>query len=154
MKTIEEIVERCKKPENAFGFDVDTLVAVLPFEHAKAFLGPKVTEADWKDSGQPLTRESVLAAMREYMVFAWDKVDNHRGISTFRCVERMKAWLWLLGDEDLLRDFNSAPYRNYGAPKLKLLCERLGFSIPDSEDIQRMANGEPCNPSCDNGCGP
>lgn len=151
MRTFEEIAARCSKPTSLLGFDADALLGFLPFEYAKSLLKPETDGAAWDAQLPPLTRDAVLAEMRSYMEFAWGKVDDHRGISASRSVEKMEAWLWLLGEDDLLREVEAAGYAQYGAPKLKLICERLSFPIPDDEDIRRMSRGERC--TADYGCG-
>ncbi len=100
-----------------------------------------------------MTRDAVLAGMREYMPFAWGKVEDHRGISAERSVTKMEAWIWLLKDDEVLERVKAASYTQYGAPKLKVVCEQYHFPIPDSEAVRRMASGEQCSNSCENGCG-
>lgn len=129
MKTQEEIVARLNQSDSMFGFDRSVLVPFLDLEHAKPFLVPDMT--DWTQV--PLDRETVLNQMREYMDFAWRKVEDHRGLSASRSVEKFEAWLWLLGDEPVIADFDAAPYENYGAPKLHVVCKAYGLPVPESE---------------------
>ncbi len=127
-------------------------MAYLPIEQFKEFVKKDANLSDWEPI--PLTHEAVLAEMKEYMEFAWGKVDAHRGISASRSVEKMQAWLWLLGDEETLtfaRDDDN--YTNYGAPVLMKICQVYDFPIPDDEGIRNMAQGKPCYPGCDEGCG-
>jgi hypothetical protein len=92
--------------------------------------------------------------MRDYMYrIGWEKVADHRGISTSRTIEKMTEWAWLLGDEVLIQKIQNSPYAQYGAPKLKAICEHMGWPIPDSEEIQRMSEGLPCSDTCELGCG-
>ena len=53
---------------------------------------------------------------------------------------------------DLVAQIAHTPYEQYGAPKLKVICERLGFPMPDDMAALRMARGEPCTPGCAEGC--
>lgn len=150
MRTFEDIVERIKNRSSIFGFDAEAIIDFLPFDQAKQFLKEGVKEEDWKTV--PLTREGVLDKMRDYMDFAWEKAENHRGISASRSVEKMGVWLWLLGDDELLKQFEDTPYTNYGVPKLMFICQKFGFPFPDNQEVKNMAEGLPCAPGC-NGCG-
>jgi hypothetical protein len=143
-RTQDEIAERCKaKCEEPLNFESSTLLLYMDFAHARPFLIEDAAESNW--SFHEPTREVLLAGMRDYMGFAWGKVLDHRGISAHRSVDRMRAWVWLLGDE-----FPEVSYPQYGAPILKALCDQYGFGVPDNEDIRRMAAGEPCGmyPHC------
>src|SRR3990167_8430100 len=156
MKTQGQIVEyyRHNKEEDFLGFAGEVLLCYLDFDHAKEFLKPKTYSDEWNTDVYPLTREKLLADIKDYMAFAWGKVENHRGISASRSVEKMEAWLWLLEDEKTLSFAkNEANYKNYGAPVLKKICEVYGFAIPDSKEIQNMTRGERCCVDCDEGCG-
>lgn len=152
MRTEQEIIEYCKEvADEIFGFKLDVLLPYLSAENVKPFLRDDADLSLW--TTKPLVRDSILSEMREYMEFAWDKVDNHRGLSAGRSVDKMQAWLWLLGDNETLafaEDENNYP--NYGAPILKCICEVYSFSIPNSEDVLRMAQGKPCRDGCRNGC--
>lgn len=152
MRTCEEIVKRCKNSKSIFGYDIEVLIQYLTFEQAKPLLKPEATSEGWTDV-KPLNRETVLNDMREYMDFAWGKVINHRGISADRSVTKFKAWVWLLGDDDVLAKMKLADYAQYGAPILKIVCEQYGFPVPEDESIQRMMHGESCEPGCSMGCG-
>ncbi len=150
MRTQDEIVEHIRANEGLLDFTASALVPYLDFEHAKPWLKEDVTADQWKPT--PLDRETVLAEMREYMEFAWGKVEDHRGISASRSVDKMGAWVWLLGDDEVLADFKATGYPNYGAPKLAVVCRAYGFPIPDDEGVQRMIQGDDCGIG-DCGCG-
>lgn len=103
---------------------------------------------------EPLSDDRVRDEMRQYMAeVGWDKVLGHRGISAGRTVEKMTAWLWLLGDDEMVRFAeDDSNYPQYGAPILKAICEKYGFPIPDDPAARRMAVGRRCVPDCDEGC--
>lgn len=154
MKTLEEILAfyQAHQGRDFLGFAAEVLVPYLPFDLAKSFLKPEVTADQW--TSKPIAEDAIREDMRDYMAFAWSKVDDHRGISASRSVEKMGAWLWLLGDEEMyaLTD-DDARYAQYGAPILKAISEKYEFPIPAGERIERMARGEKCRPDCDEGCG-
>lgn len=152
MRTAEEIVQQIKGSKSLFGFEVSVWIVYLPFEQARQFLKPEADVSKWEYK-EP-TRENILSEMREYMAFAWSKVQDHRGLSANRSVEKMKAWLWLLEDQESF-DFadDESNYAQYGAPILKHISEKYGFEIPESEEIERMARGESCGADFECGCG-
>jgi hypothetical protein len=152
MRTADDIVEYYKGMKDDFlGFTGEVLLVHLPADKVKQFCKPDADLSDW--SPLPITNAGILDEMREYMEFAWGKVQDHRGISAGRSVEKMRAWLWILEDEELL-DFSNVDenYRNYGAPILKAICEKYDFPIPEGDDVANMAKGHTCTPYCDEGC--
>lgn len=154
MRTQEEIAARIKAKQSGFmDFTADALIQYLDFEHAKEFLKPEVTAEEWSKSAIPFTRERIIAAIKDYMAFAWDKARNHRGLSASRSISKMEAWVWALNDEGLEKRFEAIPYENYGAPKLTFLCKEFEIPIPVGDDVTRMSQGLACVDGCDSGCG-
>lgn len=152
MRTVEDIVKRCQNQEDVLGFRTGALVEFLTFEQAKDLRSEEATSEEWGEA-KPLTRESVIDAMRSYMQFAWGKIEDHRGLSAERSIMKMEAWIWLLGDDEFLDAVKNAAYAQYGAPKLALICQRYDLPIPQSTEIQNMIAGQPCRESCEEGCG-
>lgn len=156
MRTQEEIVAWLveeEKTEDLFGFCRQVIVPYLPYSAAKVYLKPEITETEWLGEVRPFTQDRVMADMREYMAFAWDKVADHRGLSAVRSVSEMKAWCYILGEDELVAFCDEvANYAQYGAPILKHICEKLGFPIPDDPGVLRMCEGLPCHPGCEDGC--
>lgn len=151
MKTSEQVCEYIKNNEGFLSFTTEALIGLLPFEHAKAWLKADAKEADWKQDDT--SDAAVLAVLTDYMAFAWGKVEDHRGISAGRSVEKCTAWAWYLRGDDILSEIEAAEYAQYGAPKLAVICRALNLNIPADPQIQRMINGEPCSPGCESGCG-
>jgi len=153
MRIQDKIIAHIKSHEGFLDFTADALISYLDYEHAKPFLKEDVTEEKWKEAHTPLTEESVLAELKSYMEFAWGKVEGHRGISANRSVDKLSAWVWLLGDDETLKKVEEAGFAQYGAPKLAVICEKYGLPIPSSESVQRMIRGEACSSFCEEGCG-
>jgi len=153
-RTIEEIVNYYKtiKADDFLGFQAEVLLSYLPAKTLRQFCKKGARLSDWKS--YPLTKKQILKEMKEYMEFAWDKVENHRGISANRSIVKMRAWLWLLKNQELV-DFANNPdnYPNYGAPILKKICEKYGFLVPENTKIERMSEGFSCCNDCVEGCG-
>lgn len=154
MRTQEELVEKTREEAKKFlGFGADVLLPYLDYAHAKEFLRDDITEEKWNERAIDPSEERALKDMADYMAFAWGKVSDHRGISAQRSVDKMGAWAWLLGRDDVVKALEEAPYENYGAPKLAVVCRMMGFPIPEEQSIQNMINGLSCCPGCDMGCG-
>lgn len=151
MRSPQEILEFCQVDGGIFDFSAEAVAQFLTFEQAKPLLEADAKPEDWKQ--EALNQETVIQGMRAYMEFAWGKVQDHRGLSASRSVNKMRAWVWLLGDDDTLKLLEGAPHAMYGAPKLAVICEKYGFPIPAGENIQNMINGKPCYAGCDQGCG-
>lgn len=152
-RTIEEIIAYYKqeRAEDILGFEGEVLLPYLPSEQVKEFLEDGTDLSEWKQI--PLDREAVLGEMKEYMSFAWDKVQDHRGISASRSVKKMQAWLWLLRDDETLAFAqNDSHYAQYGAPILKKICDVYEFPVPAGKDVESMVQGKKCSPGCA-GCG-
>lgn len=150
MRTQQEIVDRYEsiKDQDFFGFKAGVLLSRLDYQHAEPYLKPGVTGDEW----EPDTTEPV-AAIKDYMGFAWEKALGHRGISASRSVEKIEEWIWLSGDDDLMQKFLAAGYAQYGVPQLVAVCEHLGIDVPEGDDVRRMAKGLPCEDDCISGCG-
>lgn len=153
-RTADAIVERVLASRSFFGFDAEVLLSVITFENAKRLLPePPDKPEDWGEV-VPNTEEGLTAAAKDYMDFAWDKAEDHRGISAGRSVEKMTAYMWLLGKDDLVAriERDDIPYTNYGAPVLREISREMGWDLPTDPGLVRMMDGLPCRPDCDEGC--
>lgn len=145
MRTQEEIVAKIKgttQEEDFFGHKRGDWIAFLTFDNAKEFLKQDALEEAEKEWGAvPDTDEDVLNRIREYLEFAWDKANNLRGLSASRSIEHMEAWIWLLGNEELAKQFDEVEYEHYGKEKLIVISEYVGFNWKEHDDGVRT-NGE------------
>lgn len=139
MRTEDEIVERIRelRESDVFGFTISELVAYLPFERAREFLEKGATGEDWPNF--PTDRDSVVKQMRDYMAFAWEKANNRRGISAWRSLAHMQAWLWMIGEESAAEALSD--YDHYGKPQLRAICDHFGWDWRDWDD-DSWANAE------------
>lgn len=150
MRTDDEIAARIRAidEEDFFGFETGDLVVRLPFDSAKEFLKPEVTPEEWGDS-QPRDADSIRAEITNYLPFAFGKALGHRGLSAGRSVAHMRAWFWLLGDDEAVAFIeDDTNYPPYGMPVLFYCADRVGAPKPDDEEAIRMAGGDRCEPSC------
>lgn len=150
MRTQDEILAHIKEVDSFLDFQESTLMEFLDYKNAKPYLKDEVTEEEWKKA-QNL---DPVWHIRDYMPFAIEKASNHRGISAGRSIEHMRAWLWLLGDDETLAFADADQnYPNYGAPILKKICEKYQIEWPaDNKALNNMAEGKECRPGCDEGC--
>ena len=134
MRTTKEIVERFKarRAQDFMGFEISEYLPFMPFKDAKPFLKDEVTEKEWGEV-KPRDAESVKAVMLDYMPFAWEKANNRRGISAWRSLAHMQAWLWLIGESDEVIEA-LAYYSKYGKPELRAICERYGWDWKQWDD--------------------
>jgi hypothetical protein len=136
MKSIEQIVAKMNDPvwADLFGARNGDLIEFLPFDRAKAFLKPDVTEEQWTAGGMPkaLTRDTVVREITAYMPFAWGKANDCRGLSAARSIMHMQAWLWLLDADDAVKAIEE--YDCYGKAQLRGICEALGINWQALDD--------------------
>jgi hypothetical protein len=153
----QEIVDRVRAMEDGkietdmFNFEKIDLIEWLTYDNAKQFLKESVTEQDWLDSDPSKT---VAQQIADYLPFALEKTQDHRGLSAMRSICHYRAWLWLDEKRDLL-DFISDDnnYAEYGVPMLKAIGEEYSLDLPTEEEwFQNMAAGKECQPNCMEGC--
>lgn len=134
-----------------FGWRREVLLPALDHEHARPFISDSVTEKDWTKLQAEFRLEDDA---RSYLTFAIDKALNHRGISAERSVDKMTEYAWLMERDDVVAAMDAAEYKQYGVPKLKAFADGLGWPWPANDaELARMAEGLPCSPSCEGGCG-
>lgn len=153
LRTMDEVAAHVAEHwEQFFDFEGEVCVGYLPYEYASPYVRDGVTAEQWAEDVAPYTEERLRADMAAYMEFAWGKAENHRGLSASRSVSKIRAWVWLLGDEAVLHAMDTAPYPGYGAPKLAAVCRAYDLPIPQSAAVQNMIQGLKCRPDCDGGC--
>jgi len=134
MRTQDEIIARIKAREkdDFFGFETGDLIECLTFDAARPWLKAEAKAENWKQ--ESAADADVVARLKDYMTFAWDKANNCRGLSAGRSLNHMAAWLWLLGEDaasDSLDD-----YDRYGKPQLAAICEHYGVDWRSLDDGQ------------------
>lgn len=116
MRSQDEIVARIneRKDGDFLGFETSEYINALDYEHAKPFLNDGVTSETWdRRDGALLSDDAVVKEMREYVDFAYEKINGERGISANRTVMHYIAWLWLIGADELLSWVDSEYESNY-----------------------------------------
>lgn len=146
---IEALVERAD--DEVLSFVLLELLPYLPLDKAARFISLLPSETLWAANGWPKKQDSeaIERAARQYMEFAWAKALEHRGLSARSNIEKFTAWMFLLGQDDLvLTCGDKKMYRYYGAPILAAICGHMGWHIPKDSALQNMMNGRPCSEDC------
>lgn len=134
-RTPEEIMQRMKDNRGLFDFSSEILVEYLPWEMAKASYKEeyqKEVDSGTKTYVQITDLYEGVQDMLDYMVFGWMKALDQRGISASRTINKVAAWLWLFGRDDLRRLVEDDDiYNPYGAPALIELNKALGIESPE-----------------------
>lgn len=125
-RTTEQIISRMNQSTDLFGIQKSDLIGALPFKDAKPYLVPHATEEDWKV-------QDPKAEATEYLAFAWEKANNCRGLSAARSMYHYKAWLWLMGIDDVSWLDN---YEMYDKPFL------VSISVLLDADYKQWDDGE------------
>lgn len=156
IRSQDEIVARIREYEKPgsedlmFGWRRDVLLLALDYDHAKPFLNEDATREAW-DEARP---KDVAAEAKGYLEFAIGKIQDHRGISASRSVERLREYAWLLDQtEAVVNAMDLADYPQYGAPQVKAFAVGMGWPWPDDAELNRMAQGLSCIDDCEGGCG-
>ena len=67
----------------------------------------------------------------DYMVFAWTKAVDERGLSAERSIIKLSAWMEILSRKDVANILNNKRlYNPYGRRALKAACKELGIQYP------------------------
>lgn len=156
LRTQDEILARIEEVGSLdwLGTQQGDLIECLDFEHAQPFLKDGVTAEEW--AGGDEVQAKVKERAKEYLPFAMGKADGHRGISAGRSVDHFKTWAWLSGDAAFIAAVEESDYPNYGAPILKAVALALDakdvWDAHSTPELERMAQGLPCEPGCVEGC--
>ena len=83
-------------------------------------------------SDETPTIEETAQDFLDYLNFGWTKALDQRGLSASRTVNKLGAWLWLMGRDDLAALINDDRfYCPYGMPALIMVAEKMGLTVPE-----------------------
>ena len=138
----QEIVSQIKEESsNFFSFVPDVLCDYLTLNEAEGVFSAEYLSEVAEGKTEHVVITDINEAVQDfldYMVFAWGKAKDQRGLSAGRSISKLGAWLWLFGREDLETLLNdNGLYNPYGAPALIAVCENLGIEVP--EDVVEFA---------------
>lgn len=118
-----------------FSFDKEVAVDFLPYNIAKQYYNTNfVKSIESGEEKEPKAITDVCEAAQDfldYMVFAWKKAMDERGISASRSIIKLAAWMKILNRPDVAEVLEDEKlYNPYGRPALVKACKMLGISYP------------------------
>lgn len=128
-RTDEEIVARIQEVSEVdiFGFQTQVLVPHLDFEAAQPYLKEEVTAEDWAE-----VRAGVKSPAEEgadYLPFAIGKIEDERGLSAGRSVQKFAEWAWLDGETALAEQLDDeSNYGWYGDKAVRMYADH--YDLP------------------------
>jgi hypothetical protein len=126
-RTSAEIFARAQAADDAFGWAQEVLFPYCDYETVLPILMDGVSPEDWaKEAEDPAM---VRAVARSYYLFALGKIADERGISAERSVIKLREYAWLMGRDDVVAAMDVAPYPPYGAPKVAVFGQLMGYTI-------------------------
>lgn len=146
MRTQAAILNRIASQNDAD--ETEILRQYLSYVNAGSPAMPSGGAAEWNAAAQAL---DPVEHLRVVCAVAWNKIRAHRLDRTGRNVGRIKALVWLIGDQTAIDAVQNATGK-HGAGKLAALCTHFGFPIPNEERLQRMIADQTCEPGCTRGC--
>jgi hypothetical protein len=112
------------------GRDLHRLADFIPEEMLEDFRVSLKPEYVGTHTALTLTRENVLAQLKEDVAFGFEKALDKRGISASLMWEVVRMWNWIL--EEGLENFTA--YEMYGLPLFKATAIKYGFANPIADD--------------------
>lgn len=132
----KEIKTLFEEDNDMFGFAKEVYLEHMAWDEAKQHYNDEYVKSV-EDGAEPNTQVTdVMEAAQDfldYMVFAWMKAEDERGISASRSIVKLSAWLKVLGRNDLSELIESEGlYNPYGAPALIAVCKEMEIPTPQS----------------------
>ena len=131
LEVAKNIVEN---PASFFCFELEVAINFLSFGDAKKYFTDEylATVSSGKAEHHQIT--DVLEATQDfldYMVFAWSKAMDERGLSASRSITKLATWMRILDRPDVAEVLeNDELYNPYGRRALRKACEMLGIICP------------------------
>lgn len=123
------------RSEDVLNFIQEILIQFIAFEDIKDIIDPEhlpKIESGEEVWLEPLSLEEAVQDFLDYMVFAWGKALDERGISAGRSIQKLGTYLWLFSRPDLEELIKKdSLYYPYGRPALRKVCEELGIQTPN-----------------------
>lgn len=139
-RSVEEIIDNIKSSSGIFGFKREVLLDYLPWNNLtvdflKTIFTEEACDKYTTDSSQLVFIEDIAESVQnflDYMVFAWGKSFDERGLSASRSIEKLSAYLWLYGKDSLVEIIEDDDlYNPYGMPALIAVCEKMKIYVPE-----------------------
>lgn len=127
-----KLVLDCKS--DMFGFGIQVACEFLPYEDVVHLFTEEYRDKVDKGEAKHEQITDIYEATQDfldYMVFAWMKALDERGLSASRSVIKLSTWMLILNRPDVagVLDDDSL-YEPYGRPALCMACRMLGIEFP------------------------
>lgn len=123
--------------DDFFGFAKEVSCYFLPYDEVKSsFIDEyrKKVESGETKYHQITDIEEAAQDFLDYMVFAWMKARDERGLSAIRSILKLGAWLKIMGRPDVAEvlDKEAESRDDYGKYALRTVCDMMGITeCPD-----------------------
>jgi len=147
-RSVDNIINKIKDSKSILNFDSEVLIKYLPWNDItsvflKEILKQEIFEECVADPQRWRFIDDIAESVQDfldYMVFAWGKAFNQRGLSASRSIDKLSTYLWLFGKDDLVEIIqDDSLYDPYGMPALLAVCKKLNIYVP--EECIEFANG-------------
>jgi methanogenic corrinoid protein MtbC1 len=129
-----EIAEKIMAEDSLMGFEHEIALDFLPFKSLKKYLNDEwIKKYEEGEQVSPCVSDikEAVQDFLDYMVFAWMKARNERGISAYRSLVKLATWMRILGRPDIAGILSAGDYIDYGKEELKTACIKLDIPYPD-----------------------
>lgn len=153
MRSSKEIIKKIKSEDkiSIFNFVRDVLCPYLSYKDMVENFNPKLREETWVR--KEFNKDEVLKEMERYMGYTWSSgVLGHNELKVLKSIDMFKCWLWLLQDDQTLKQIAKIPHKRYEGPIFKYICDIYDFMVPGCEEGRNMMEGDPCMIDCKRGC--
>lgn len=125
-----------KHADDFFDSGKEVAHAFLPYDEVKnIFIDEyrKKVESGETEYHQITDVEEAAQDFLDYMVFAWMKARDERGLSAIRSIIKLGTWLKIMGRPDVAEILNEEAESSddYGKRALRAVCDMMGIECPD-----------------------
>ena len=122
--------------DDFFGAEAEVSYSFLPYDEVRDSFNDeyrKKVESGETEYHQITDIEEAAQDFLDYMVFAWMKARDERGLSAIRSIIKLGAWLKIMSQPGLAAVLKLAAesHDDYGKYALRTVCDMMGIECPD-----------------------
>lgn len=132
MRTHKEITAQLdhlhtqQNPRDPFGQERNVLADYLRWAQLPPSIQDTQDAKAWDENPpKPLDVTALATSIEEYMPLAWDIANSADRSRALRCLETLRAWLWILGLDEIVEESLNPIY--FGKRVLVMTCEHFGL---------------------------